>query len=104
LWRHSSKCTENYTHLFQPKKNFLEKVKTFRDTHVEVFRRYKHGGIPIIPGVEVNFTNPDNPYTKSAFDSYTLVLIGKDPLKDAMLVPYSDKVLEAYPILISSLP
>jgi hypothetical protein len=80
-------------------KNHLRQNKRFRDTHVQVFRRYKHAGLAMRLGGE---TNAPYPYTNKKFDSQSMVFAGEDPMKDAIPIPYSMDVMTSYEIMVST--
>lgn len=81
-------------------KDHLRQNKQFRDTHGQVFRRYKHAGLAMLLGGEANSPYP---YSGKKFDSNSLVFSGEDPMKDAIPIPYSADVLAAYDVMISTL-
>ena len=81
-------------------KIYLKQIQKFRVTHTQIFRRYKHAGLPIRLGIKF-----DKPFLSSsnAFDSYAMVSIGNDPLVDILPLPYSNNVIKSYSKLISIL-
>ncbi len=74
-------------------------IGEFGSTHHPAFRRFKHGGAPLIPGAEVRRGDG----ILSRFDSHTPVLEGSDPFKDIILIPLSKDVLEGYRIIIGGI-
>ncbi|MGH9925881.1 MAG: hypothetical protein ACREAS_11230 [Nitrososphaera sp.] len=81
-------------------REFIDKVRVFRNTHRQIFRRYKHACFPFDPGLDYR---SDISFTRTEFDFYSMVYTGKDPLSDVIPLPYSDQVINSYKILISSL-
>lgn len=81
-------------------RDHLRQNKQFRDTHGQVFRRYKHAGLAMRLGGEANSPYP---YSGKKFDSQSMVFAGEDPMKDAIPIPYSADVIEAYETVISTL-
>lgn len=79
-------------------KEFLVQVYKFRKTHAQIFRRYKHAGLPIRTGllsIDDRF-----PYTTRHFDSYAMVFAGGHPLNDVIILPYSVDVKRSYKYLM----
>lgn len=75
----------------------LKMICDFGKQHHPVFKRFKHAGIPFVPGLPMqNF--PDF----QSFDSHMLVQTGDDPLNDLKIIPYSKNVLEGYKIVYNS--
>ena len=79
-------------------KQNLKSISEFRDTHIQMFRRYKHAGWPSIFGAQ-----SQQPLGSKMFDSYTIVPVGSDPLQDVFLLPYSDNVIQRYKTMIGIL-
>ena len=79
-------------------KQNLKSISEFRDTHIQLFRRYKHAGWPSIFGAQ-----PQRPLDSKMFDSYTIVPVGSDPLHDVFPLPYSDNVIQRYRTMIEIL-
>ena len=74
-------------------------IGEFGSTHHPAFRRFKHGGAPLVPGAVVRRGGG----IFSRFDSHTPVLEGTDPFRDIILIPLSKDVLEGYSIIISGI-
>lgn len=77
-------------------KRILAQIGEFGRTHHPAFRRFKHGGAPLIPGSEVQRGGG----ILSGFDSHTPVLEGADPFRDIIVIPLSKDVLEGYRVVI----
>lgn len=79
-------------------KRGLKMICDFGKQHHSVFKRFKHAGIPFMPGLTMhNFPEFFQP-----FESHMLVQVGDDPLNDLKIIPYSRKVLESYKIVFNS--
>ncbi|HZD36717.1 MAG TPA: hypothetical protein VE130_16045, partial [Nitrososphaeraceae archaeon] len=81
-------------------KKVFEQILIFRNTHIQIFRRYKHAGLPIRPGFEYKYPFP---FTSVKFDSYSMVSVGPNPLVDVIPLPYSEDVIESYNVLLEGL-
>lgn len=79
-------------------KQSLKFISEFRDTHIQLFRRYKHAGWPSMFGAQ-----SQRPLGSKMFDFYTIVPIGPDPLQDVFPLPYSDNVIQRYKTTIGIL-
>lgn len=79
-------------------KSGLKMIGDFGKQHHPVFRRFKHAGVPALPGL----LHPDAPDFLKSFDFHMLVMIGDDPLNDLKIIPYSKDVLEGYKIVFNS--
>jgi hypothetical protein len=74
-------------------KKVFRLIRLFRDTHIQIFRRYKHAGLPFRPGYIYPLPFPR---TSIIFDSYSMISMGANPLLDVVPLPYSNDVLESY--------
>lgn len=82
-------------------KNKLKEIKDFSsEAHHGIYKRFKHAGMPIISGCPVQFAVSD---PLRQFDSFNIVSMGLDPLKDIIIVPYSSRVVHKYEIFIETL-
>lgn len=75
-------------------KRFLIKSLVFRDSHIGIFRRYKHAGFPIFLGSEIP-QNDNILYGKFDFVSFALTsttTMGNE----VTTLPFSKKALESY--------
>lgn len=81
-------------------KEFLNDIEIFRQSHIGVFRRYKHAGFPFKPGY---VSQQPYPFTSTMFESYSMILTGANPLVDIIPLPFSKDVIESYRILLPSL-
>ena len=81
-------------------REFLNYVEIFRQTHIGIFRRYKHAGFPFRPGY---VSQQPYPFTSKSFESYSMILTGASPLIDIIPLPFSNDVTESYRILLPSL-
>jgi len=75
-------------------KEFLPQIRKFRKTHAQIFRRYKHAGLPIRAGLLS--VDDKYPYTNKLFDSDAIVFAGQQPMNDVIILPYSVDVMRAY--------
>ncbi|HYA84525.1 MAG TPA: hypothetical protein VEH06_13925 [Candidatus Bathyarchaeia archaeon] len=75
-------------------KEFLPQVRKFRKTHAQIFRRYKHAGLPIRTGLLL--VDDQIPYTYKRFDSCAAVFAGPQPMNDIIILPYSTEVIQGY--------
>ena len=78
----------------------FKKIKDFADEHHAVFRRYKHAGFPMVPGLR--FTKSLPGYLKF-FNSTSLVFVNEDPFYNPKVLPFSDKVIEMYSNIIGDI-
>ena len=78
----------------------FKKIKDFADEHHAVFRRYKHAGFPMVPGLR--FTGSLPGYLKF-FTSTSLVFVNEDPFYNPKVLPFSDKVIEMYRNIIGGI-
>ena len=76
------------------------KIEMFGKTHHPVFKRFKHGGAPLLFDAEVKIQG-DFPFSES--DSYIMVSSGEDPLEDVIPVPLSKDILTGYGIVVSGI-
>ena len=84
------------------KEEFLKvfkKINDFGIEHHKVFRRYKHAGFPMIPGFPTHKSLPD--YLNS--ESVSFVFVNKNPFNEPRVLPFSDKVLNMYGIMIKGI-
>lgn len=79
-------------------KTFLVKASVFRESHIGVFRRYKHATLPIFLGIDI--PNNDSFHKKFDFVSYAIIS-ENDPSKKLSNIPYTDDVLESYENLMT---
>lgn len=81
------------------RKAFVQ-IEKFSRTHHPAFKRFKHGGAPLMIGwVETS----QNSSPLSGFDSYISVPVGKNPFEDIRCIPLSKDVLRGYTILINGI-
>jgi|GEM_PF-2912177 len=80
-------------------KSFLLQIRKFGKAHGQIFRRYKHAGLAMRPGL----TSEKYPNTDEKFDSVVMVFVGKNPLKDVVPLPYSSAVIRAYSCIIATI-
>lgn len=73
---------------------FLIKANVFWGSHINVFRRYKHAGFPIMLGLNV----PENDFVLGEkFDFVSLVSTAKGDLaEEVTIIPFSKKSIESY--------
>ena len=74
-------------------------MRIFGSTNHKLFKRYKHGGMTIICDPPLD-RNED--FLKK-FETFNAVIVGNDPLKDLIMIPFSEKVKESSQILIHGL-
>jgi hypothetical protein len=72
-------------------------LKDFGSEHHAVFRRYKHAGFPMAPGLRL--IEPLPKFLKN-FDFISYVSVKNDPFDEPRILPFSDKVIESYHIII----
>ena len=75
-------------------KEFLPQIRKFRKTHAQIFRRYKHAGLPIRTGLLS--VDDKYPYTNKRFDSCAMVFAGHQPMNDMIILPFSADVMQGY--------
>jgi hypothetical protein len=80
-------------------KEFLEQIRRFRNTHAQIFRRYKHAGLPIRTGLLS--LGGRYPYTSKLFDSDAMVFAGEQPMNNVIILPYSEDVIRGYRYLVN---
>ena len=78
----------------------IVEIDRFSDVHHPVFRRFKHAGAPLVPGVRLP-SEKSSPLSR--FDSCTMAAIGLDPLEDMVPIPLSQDVLTSYEIIITKI-
>lgn len=82
-------------------KNKLKEIKDFStEAHHGIYKRFKHAGIPIVSAFPVKFAASD---PLRQFDSFNIVSMGLDPLKDIIIVPYSAHLVQKYDNFIKTL-
>ena len=78
-------------------------LKDFGTQHHPVFRRYKHAGFPIVPGLKL----PESVRSESVlgylknFEFSSIVPVNKNPFDESIIIPFSDKAIESYRIVIA---
>ncbi len=77
----------------------ISSMRIFGSTNHKLFKRYKHGGMTIICDPPLD-RNED--FLKK-FETFNAVIMRNDPLKDLIMIPFSEKVKESYQILIHGL-
>lgn len=78
----------------------LKHIQSFGSSHHRIFRRYKHAGFP----ARFDGQFPLSPFGSGVtFDSYAAIYVGKNPLTDLTILPFSKAVLESYEILLPGL-
>jgi len=71
---------------------FFDKVILFRENHIEVFRRYKHAGFPILLAQPM-----PTPSEYKKFESVSLGLTSRGRLGEELTaIPYSSKAIDSY--------
>lgn len=80
-------------------KNTLKEIAMFSHTHHPLFKRFKHGGMPIISDAHLADSNT----FLSKFDSFNIVCFGKNPFQDVVIIPNSKEIMEKYKKLIAKL-
>jgi len=78
----------------------LKELKDFGESNHPVYKRFKHGGMPIT-NVTINRGPADSPL--SIFDSCSVVSVGDNPLQDIAVIPCSSNVLQRYQALIEKI-
>jgi len=77
-------------------KEILYFIRTFRNTHIQIFRRYKHAGFPIIINEHFESTNPN-------IDSASLIFTDKNNPLNPTPLPFSIHFIINYESLITRL-
>lgn len=78
-------------------KKAFAKIETFGKTHHPVFKRFKHGGAPLLFDPKVTVRG-DFPLSES--ESFITVSTGEDPCEDVIFIPLSKDVLTGYEIVV----
>ena len=81
-------------------KRIFTQIGKFSTTHHPAFRRFKHGGAPMMLGSEAR-RGGDDFFAK--FDSHTAVLVDKKPFKDVIFIPLSKDVLKGYNVVVDGI-
>jgi len=81
-------------------RKFLEELRDFGESNHPVYKRFKHGGMPITP-TTIKARALNGPL--AAFDNYSVVSVGEDPLHDIQVVPFSNAILQRYQNLIDKI-
>ncbi len=78
-------------------RNILNELKEFGESNHPIYKRFKHGGMPVIsPSVQgVPKIGP-----LASFDTFSIVSVGADPMEDIHIIPFSNAVLQNYKKLI----
>jgi len=78
----------------------LKEIRKFSSSanHL-LYKRFKHGGMPIIPNV---LQQPPRSGALSVFEVLNIVAEGSDPFKDIIIIPYSKDVLRGYEKIIEN--
>jgi hypothetical protein len=77
----------------------VAEIGSFGFTNHALFKRFKHGGLTVICDISANGINE----YFDKFESFNAVIVGDNPLKDVVPIPYSKEVMESYEILIGGL-
>ena len=81
-------------------RSLLAELKDFGNSNHIVYKRFKHGGMPIIsPSLQLA------PQTGqlAIFDTFSIVSEGEDPMHDIRIIPFSNQVLKRYEGLIEKI-
>lgn len=78
-------------------KNMFNLISQFGKEHHPIFRRYKHAGVPIHPGIKVDTTEL---HSKINFETFVGISQGEDPILDSYVLPYSIEVILGYKIIV----
>jgi hypothetical protein len=81
-------------------RNILSELKDFGESNHPLYKRYKHGGMPVVPDAIQNIPKQG---ILSVFDTFSVVSIGNDPLVDVHITPFSNEVLQRYKSLVKKL-
>jgi len=81
-------------------RRILRIIRDFGKEHHPVFKRYKHAGFPIAPGLRIIDPLPE--YVKN-FDFISIISVNTHPFQEVKMIPYSKEVLEGYHIIINTL-
>jgi hypothetical protein len=74
-------------------KELLNKIKIFRDNHIQIFRRYKHAGFPIQIKEDYISSNPKIEYI-------SMINTGKNDPFNVTALPFSINFIKNYEIFI----
>ena len=75
----------------------LKELKDFGESNHSVYKRFKHGGMPI---ANARVTKAPTGSPLSIFDTCSMVSIGENPLQDIAVIPCSSEVLHRFQKLI----
>jgi hypothetical protein len=78
----------------------LKELKDFGQSNHSVYKRFKHGGMPI---TNATITKAPAGSPLSIFDTCSMVSVGDNPLQDIAVIPCSSKVLQRYQKLIDKI-
>ena len=81
-------------------RNLIAELKDFGNSNHIVYKRFKHGGMPLIfPALQLA------PQTGALaiFDAFSIVSEGEDPMLDIRIIPFSNEVLKRYEALIEKI-
>lgn len=74
-------------------KTFLVKTSVFRESHIEIFRRYKHATLPIFLGDNLSVDVKEY----KEFDFVSFAISSKEnPEKEMVSLPFSRDVIQSY--------
>ena len=72
---------------------FLAKTRVFYESHIAIFRRFKHAGFPIMFGNDI-------PHEDDLFDKFDLITFAftsrKDIVESLTALPFSKKAIQSY--------
>jgi len=79
-------------------RNILIEWKDFGNSNHPIYKRFKHGGIPIVP-----YSRQLEPRTGplASFDMFSIVSEGDNPMEDIHIIPFSNEVLQKYKTFIA---
>lgn len=80
---------------------FLVKSGVFWSSHIDVFRRYKHAGFPMVMGMPIS---KNDSVSGTKFDFKTLVFTAKkNPMGEITVIPFSNKAIKSYQVFLEEL-
>ena len=80
--------------------NLLRELKDFGNSHHIVYKRFKHGGMPIISPAQQLAPQTG---TLALFDTFSIVSEREDPMLDVRVIPFSNEILKRYEVLIEKI-
>lgn len=91
---------KHFDHHVEKVRRMLYEIGSFSKANHSIYKRFKHAGMPIFSN-SVHIPTQSGPLT--SFEVFNVVSDGIDPVKDTVIIPYSQRVLKRYEEIIDKL-